>query len=259
MLFQVDRDEPKWVPPYHKRNSRAVVRLFCFPYAGGGASLFIRSFAGFNPLIEVCPVQPPGRENRLSEPPLATVAETARAAAQGLQAYLDVEFAFFGHSLGALLAYELVQTLRQSGGPLPRHLFVSAHRAPHIPLPHPPTWQLPDAEFKEKLKELNGTPEEVLEHEELQALMLPLLRADFRLDETYSHPSTHPLLNCPITAFGGTRDSELNESDLRAWGDLTTARFDLTLIDGDHFFINSRSSVLATHITEALRAAGHRV
>ena len=252
----MEAKESKWITPYHKRKPRAVVRLICFPYAGGGASVFVRSFAQVTPLIEVCPVQLPGRENRLSEPCLTSVADVARAAAQGLRPYFDMEFALFGHSLGALLAYELIQTLRQTGGPLARHLIVSAHRAPHIPSPHRSTWQLPDAEFKQRLKELNGTPREVLEHQELQALMLPLIRADFRLDETYSHPPAHRPLHCPITAFGGTRDKEVPESHLRAWSELTTNRFDLKMIEGDHFFIHSQSSSLITLITDALRAGG---
>jgi medium-chain acyl-[acyl-carrier-protein] hydrolase len=250
--------ETKWVPPYHKRNLRAVVRLFCFPYAGGSASVYVRSLGRLTPLIEVCPVQLPGRENRLSEPYLTSVADVARAvaAAQGLRPYFDMEFAFFGHSLGALLAYESIQTLWQTGGPLPKHLIVSAHRAPHIPLPHEPTWQLPDTEFKQRVKELNGTPGEVLEHPELQALMLPLIRADFRLDETYSPSPAHQVLHCPVTVFGGTRDGEVPESHLRAWSQWTNDRFDLKMIEGDHFFIHSHSSTLTALISDALRTRG---
>ena len=253
--MQATRDN-KWVAPYHRPNPLAAVRLFCFPYAGGGASVFVRCLARMTPSVEVCPVQPPGRENRLSEPCLTSVADVAKAAAEALQPYFDKDFAVFGHSLGALFGYELLQTLQQTGGPSARHLIVSAHRAPHIPLPHPATWQLPDLEFKGWLEDLKGTPKEVLEDRELQALMLPLIRADFRLDETYSPASDHHALDCPITAIGGTRDKEVPKSHLREWREWTNKRFDLKMIEGNHFFIHTNSSTLAALIAGALRDGG---
>lgn len=141
----------------------------------------------------------------------------------------------------------------------PRHLIVSAHRAPHIPSPHEPTWQLPDAEFRQRVEDLNGTPREVLENQELQALMLPLLRADFRLDETYVPAPDHKILNCPITVIGGKQDVEVPESHLRAWNEVTSGRFEMKMIEGDHFFIHSQSSALTAVIADALRASGCRV
>lgn len=246
----------KWVAPYFERKPNAALRLFCFPYAGGGASIYSRIFAQLTPTIEICAVQPPGRENRLSEPLLTSVADLAKAAARALEPYFDMQFAFFGHSLGALVAYELTQTLRQTGGPTPCHLIASAHRAPQLPSPCEPVWGLPDPEFKLRLKELNGTPGEVLENSELQALLLPLMRADFRLDETYSHPSGYEALDCPVTVFGGRHDAEVRESELRAWNAVTRNRFELRMIDGDHFFIHSHASTVTTCVTEALRRSG---
>jgi surfactin synthase thioesterase subunit len=215
--------------------------------------------AGMTPDIEVCPVQPPGRENRLSEACLTSVAEVARAAAEALEPYFDKDFAVFGHSLGALLGYELLQALRQTGGPSARHLIVSAHRAPHVPLSHPPTWQLPDVAFKRRVQELNGTPTEVLENLELQALMLPLIRADFRLDETYSPAPDHLALDCPITAIGGTRDKDVPEPHLREWRAWTNAGFNMRMIEGDHFFIHTESNALAAFIADALGTGECRV
>jgi len=215
--------------------------------------------AQMTPTVEVCPVQPPGRENRLSEPCLTSVADVARAAAEALEPYFDKPFAVFGHSLGALIGYELLQVLRQTGGPSARHLIVSAHRAPDMPLPHPPTWHLPDDKFKQRLQELNGTPMEVLEHPELRALMLPLLRADFRLDETYSLAPDHHALDCPITVIGGTRDNDVPKSHLYRWREWTNKRFDLRMIEGDHFFLHTESSTLAAVVAAALRAGGCRV
>jgi medium-chain acyl-[acyl-carrier-protein] hydrolase len=246
--------QTKWVAPYHRRSSGALLRLFCFPYAGGGGSVFLRALAGLTPSIEVCPVQLPGRENRLSEPLLTSVPEVARSAASGLQEYFDMPFAFFGHSLGAIIAYELAQVLRGSAGPQPRRLVVSAHRAPHLPSPHQPTWDLPDPEFKKRVVELNGTPKEVLENEELQALVLPIIRADFRLDETYLHDPDQGRLHCPITAIGGLLDYEVPGADLRAWSAVTVGQFELKMIDGDHFFLHTRAPALTSLLGEALRA-----
>jgi surfactin synthase thioesterase subunit len=242
-----------WLAPYHKSNGRARIRLFCFPYAGGSASVFVRWGSLLPPDIDVCPIQLPGRENRLGEACYASVTQTADAAAQGLEPYFDMPFSFFGHSLGALVAYELCQTLQRLGKGGPQHLIVSAHRAPHVALPHEPTWQLDEAQFKSRLQELNGTPKEVFQHPELLALVLPLLRSDFRLDETYTHGIDRPLLNCPITVVGGRQDSEIPESDLQAWGVVTRGRFELKMIDGDHFFIHTSLTKVAELVNQIMQ------
>ena len=237
----------------------ASIRLFCFPYAGGGASIFVRALALMTPAIEVCAVQPPGRENRLSEAHLPSVAEMAGAAAEALRPYFDKDFAVFGHSLGAIVGFEMLQSLRQSGGPSARQLIVSAHRAPHIPLPHAPTWELPTDQFEQRVRELNGTPQEVLEHPELRELVLPLVRADFRLDETYSIMSGHTPLDCPIIVIGGTQDKDIPMEHLLEWRKWTTGRFDFRMIEGDHFFIHSASPTLTAVIVDVLRTAGYWV
>ena len=243
----------KWIAPYHKRNPQASIRLFCFPYAGGGASVFARWIKDLPPDIEVCPVQLPGRENRISEPCLIDVKDVAAHAAEALAPYLEMQFAFFGHSLGALVAYELAQTLRRTLNVQPRHLIVSAHRAPQAPFPLAPTWQLPDADLKQRLLELNGTPKEVLQHPELLELVLPLIRADFRLDETYTHASDHTPLDCPITVFGGRNDVEISAADLEAWREATRAGFELKMLDGDHFLIQSNATALIQEVGRILR------
>lgn len=250
--MSVKASASRWIVPYYRPNHLASVRLFCFPYAGGGASVFVRTLAGLPSFIDVCPVQLPGRENRVSEPYLTSVAEVAEKAAEGLASHLDMPFALFGHSLGAIVAYELAQRLRQAGGPEPKHLLVSAHRAPQIALPHEPTWTLPDDKFKERLQELKGTPDEVLENEDLQRLMFPLVRADFRLDETYVHPAGHEPLDCAITVFGGREDAETPEWELSAWREVTRGSFKLLMLEGDHFFIHSQAPALTSAIAQAL-------
>lgn len=241
-----------WVAPYHKRNPRASVRLFCFPYAGGGASVFAGWMSRLPQDIEVCPVQLPGRENRLSEPPLTSAGEAARLAVEALAPYFDMPFAFFGHSLGALVAYESAQVLRRAGGAQPRHLIVSAHRAPHLPLRIEPMWPLPEADFRRRLVELNGTPKEVFQHEELLKLILPLLRADFRLAETYTRSADDEPLDCSIAVFGGRQDTDVPEEDLEAWSEMTRGSCEVKMLDGDHFFIHSQAAELMRDVSRIL-------
>jgi medium-chain acyl-[acyl-carrier-protein] hydrolase len=204
--------------------------------------------------IEVCPVQLPGRENRIFEPCLTRVSDIAEQAAEALHPYFDMRFALFGYSLGALIAYELAQTLRRTRGLQPQHLIVAAHRAPHADFPLPPTWNLPDEDLKKRLETLNGTPKEVLEHEELLEMMLPLIRADFRLDETYTRPGDYEPLDCPITALGGRQDMETSVSNLQGWSEVTRSSFELKMLDGDHFFIHSQAAVLMQVIEDILKS-----
>jgi len=213
--------------------------------------VFVRWGSQLAPDIEVCPVQLPGRENRMPEACLQRISDVADLAVEALDPYLDVSFALFGHSLGALIAYEVVQRLRVTRGQ-PQRLIVSAHRAPQIPLPHDPTWHLPDADLKRRLEELNGTRREVFQDEELLQLVLPTIRADLQLDETYTHRSDYEPLDCPITVFGGTKDAETSESHLKAWREVTRSGFEVRMFDGDHFFINTHAAALIDAVGQAL-------
>ncbi len=200
--------------------------------------------------IEVLPVQLPGRERRLREPPHTRLEPLVEVAAQGLAPYLDRPFAIFGHSMGALVGYEVAQRLRRERDLEPVHLLVSARRAAQLPPDPEEDYKLPDGELIERLRELNGTPAEVLEHPELMQLMLPLLRADFELNDTYE-PVAHPPLGCPVTAFGGT-DDELLEEELAAWGALTAGPFALRMFPGDHFFLHRHQGTLVRTVAGAL-------
>jgi medium-chain acyl-[acyl-carrier-protein] hydrolase len=223
---------------FRKPRPQARIRLFCFPYAGGGALIY-RSWADDMPAeIEVCPVQLPGRERRLREPSFTHIDPLIDALVPALEPYFDMPFAFFGHSMGATIGYELAQRLASEGKTLPQHLVTSARRAPQLPPEDEKIYYaLPADEFKERIREIQGTPEEVLDNEELMDLMLPLLRADFELVDTYP-PSTAPPLDCPITAFGGLKDHEVPREELEAWGEVTSRRFRLRMFPGDHFFLN---------------------
>jgi medium-chain acyl-[acyl-carrier-protein] hydrolase len=150
----------------------AQVRLFCLPFAGGGASIFRTWGRALPPTVEVCPVQLPGRENRLREPPYTDIQALAERLANQIHPYAQKPFALFGHSMGALLAFELTRTLRRQDGPMPRALFLSAHRAAHLPLRRQPLHGLPDPEFIQGVRRLGGTPAGVFEHKELLEITL---------------------------------------------------------------------------------------
>ena len=204
-----------------KPNPRARVRLFCFPYAGGGAAIYRAWPQALTSNVEVLPIQFPGRGRRLSEPLFTSVEELIPVLAQALLPYCDLPFVFFGHSMGATVSFELACHLRREHNLQPSRLLVSGRRAPHVPNPSPHTHNLPDAEFIQTLRELNGTPTEVTEHPELMELMLPLLRADFALSESYIYRPVEPL-ECPLSVYGGTQDAEVTRAQLEAWRELTT-------------------------------------
>lgn len=235
-------------------NPGATVRLFCFPYAGGNATFFRRWGAAL-PFAEVYAAQLPGHGSRLAEPPFKDLAELVEAAAEALGPHLDKPFAFFGHSMGAMISFELARLLRGGRGVEPLHLFVSGRRAPQLPSTSPPTHDLPEPEFVEELRRLDGTPREVLEHPELMELMIPILRADFSVCQTYRYEDGPPL-GCPITAFGGTEDEDANREHLQPWARQTTSDFTLRMFPGGHFFIHAALPQMLETIGRQLQPAG---
>jgi medium-chain acyl-[acyl-carrier-protein] hydrolase len=238
-----------------KPSPQARLRLFCFPYAGGGVSIFRAWSDGLPADVEVCPVQLPGRGTRLMEPPFTRLSPLIEALTQALFPLLDKPFAFFGHSLGALVSFELARQFRRQYAVQPVRLFISADRAPQIPNRDPPIHSLPEGEFLVELRRLNGTPREVLEDEELRQIMLALLRADFAIYETYRY-STEPPLTCPISAFGGWQDHRVNRGDLEAWREQTSVSFSLRMFPGDHFFLNTTQRPLLGALSQELRGDG---
>jgi medium-chain acyl-[acyl-carrier-protein] hydrolase len=239
-----------WVK-FFKPNTQASLRLFCFSYAGGGALSF-RSWVDSLPqTIEVCAVDLPGRGTQIKLPPFTKVEPLLEAIASALIPHLDRPFAFFGHSMGGLLSFELTRLLRRKYARSPAHLFISGRPAPQRSLKKPPIHALPELSFLEELRRLQGTPEEVLANTELMQLLLPILRADFEVLETYLYSNESPL-NCPITVFGGWRDREVDRDELEAWREQTRTTFSLYMLPGDHFFIHSAQTLLLEKITEQL-------
>jgi medium-chain acyl-[acyl-carrier-protein] hydrolase len=228
-----------------------AARLFCFPYAGGGASIY-RQWAGKLPAwIEVCTFQLPGRENRLREPGHTDMKAAIEEISSAIHPLLDKPFYIFGHSMGARISFELVRFLRRHHLPQPERLFVSASRGPHMPRRHEDLHALPDREFLAGIKKLGGTPDEVIQNEELMELFLPILRADFTLLETYEY-MPQPPLTCPISAYCGTRDAEVSEEEAAGWQEQTSSTFKLVMIPGSHFFINSQQDLLLRSISQEL-------
>jgi medium-chain acyl-[acyl-carrier-protein] hydrolase len=165
--------------------------------------------------------------------------------------YLDKPFALFGHSMGALVSFELSRQLRTRYGLIPTHLFISGRRAPQIPDNDPPVHTLPEAEFMEELRSLNGIPNVALEIQELMRLLAPIIRADFEMCETYVYADA-PRLSCPISAFGGLTDTEISREDVEAWRAQTSASFILRMLPGDHFFLNTAQPLLLQALSRDL-------
>jgi medium-chain acyl-[acyl-carrier-protein] hydrolase len=254
MLVEGVANEKKsvWLPPL-RTSARSQLRLFCFPYAGGSASAFAR-WPDFLPAtVDVRPVQLPGRWNRMREAPFTRFEHALRVLAQVLPPFLDRPFVFFGHSMGALLAFEMARYLQQQGLPQPLHLFVSGRRAPHLPDTDLPPAGLNDEEFIERLRELNGTPGEVLGNPELMNLLLPTIRADFDVCRSHEYIAGPPLA-CPLTVFGGIDDVESAGDRLEAWDVHTTGRRMIFKFPGDHFYMHSAEASLLRTLAASLRS-----
>jgi medium-chain acyl-[acyl-carrier-protein] hydrolase len=225
------------------------VRLFCFPYAGGSEAAFRIWQQNLPDGIEVLPIQLPGHGTRIKEPPLTRLVPLVQALSQSLRPELDLPFAFFGHSMGGLIAFELARQLRREGGPLPVHLFISAKCCPQQ-VDDFDTGEIPDEELIQILRRYEGTPREVLENAELMQLLLPVIRADMELCNTHVYDSEPPL-PCPITAFGGLEDHVSGRPCLEGWRNYTTGRFTLRMFPAGHFFLQSwEKSILETIFRE---------
>jgi medium-chain acyl-[acyl-carrier-protein] hydrolase len=230
-----------------KPNPAARLRLICVPYAGRGASVYREWPELMGPGVEVCALQLPGRESRLRERPFTRISDALRDAAHALEDFLDIPIALFGHSMGGLFCFELARILRSQHGITPVHLFVSARRAPQLPDLRPPLRHLPDERFVNEIcRRYNGIPRAVLHDEELMSLLLPMLRADVELLETYVYQPGLPLA-CRITALAGREDTETCYEEIAAWEEHTTIGFQTRTIAGDHFFVHSaRDQVVET-------------
>lgn len=228
-------------------NPTARMRLFLFPYAGGSPTAFNKWNTKLPNKVETWIAFYPGRGSRYNEPPISDLAALVDKIHENIQPLLDKPFAFFGHSMGGLVAFELARRLRNSQSSQPSLLFISGCPAPHLPKYGRPIHNLPDAQFLNSLRELNGTPAEVMNHSELMELLLPALRADFATVENYHYVSNGQKLACPITALGGLDDWRIGRERMEGWSLHTSTEFSSQYFPGDHFFINSSvDAVLAS-------------
>lgn len=232
---------------------RPTHRLFCFPYAGGSAQIF-RGWQALMPAaIEVVGIQTPGKGARVLEPPHTSLCTLVDDLLDAIRPRLaQGPFTFFGHSNGALIAFELARRMQREGLPRPQHLFLSANPAPWTRIFDPPHSSLSDADFREMLRRLEGTPPAVLANEELLALMLPGLRADFALAESFQCDGTR--LGVPTTVFHGAHDA-IGIGQIHAWQERISAPVDYERIEGGHFFIHTHESLLVRSICRQLLSA----
>lgn len=231
------------------------LRLFLFPYAGGGTRVFHGWSDEFPTSFDVRPLHWPGRDLRHREPGLTTMAAAVDQIVDSLRPLIDDRpFAFFGYSLGGLVAFETARRLRALALPQPRRLLVAASPAPHCeharePLVH----RMTDDELVRELRRFKGTPEIVLQTPELLQLLLPVIRCDFSILETY-RCAAEPLLAVPITAYGGLADDEVSPESLAAWSDHTSAGFQMRFFPGDHFFLKPAQAQLVEAIRRELQS-----
>jgi medium-chain acyl-[acyl-carrier-protein] hydrolase len=234
--------------------------MFAFPYAGGDASIYAPWTEELPWEIELCPVQLPGRGRRALEPAFSDLGALVRALADALAPELDGRFAFFGHSMGAIVGFELARELRRCGRSLPCHLLVSGRPAPQLPRRYSPLCHLPDRELLEQLHRRYGYAAPVYEGQlgELLRLMLPTIRDDVTASDRYTY-ADEPPLDCPITAFGGLGDETVTRAELDAWRQQTRRRFETRMLPGGHYYLESEteSKFLVRFIAASLQQGGH--
>lgn len=241
--------------------SKAKLKLICFPYAGGNANVFRSWPDHLNKDIELLALQLPGRAARFREPLLDSMEAILDQLELALTALLDelaaqnARYVFFGHSMGASIAFELSRRLQKRQVQMPESLIVSGRRAPSYKPAHSENniHDLPRHEFLDRLKKLNGTPDELLEHEDLMALMEPILRSDFKVIETWQHRPSEKL-KVPMSVFSGEQDEHLSLESLEKWRDETESACDFSSFPGDHFYLQESETILLKKINENLLA-----
>jgi medium-chain acyl-[acyl-carrier-protein] hydrolase len=241
-----------WIICRRPSPSRTADRLFCFHHAGGSAVAFVNWSAELGNGVEVCAIQTPGRENLFAAPRHRSIQTLVRALLPQLSSWLDRPFAFFGHSLGALVAFATANILRDAGGPSPTHLFLSGCRPPHLPRAHPNLSEAPEEELIDALRELGSRTFPALENLELRNLLLPILRDDLRMAETCQSICSEPLL-CPISVFGGADDGSADKSALQEWERYTLQDFNVQIFPGGHFFVEESQDAILGVIRRRLQ------
>lgn len=241
----------KWLRQFHP-SSRSEVQLACFPHAGGAASYYFRLSRMLAPVAGVLAVQYPGRQDRLREPCVDNVPDLADRIYEALSARISRPIALFGHSMGAVLAFEVARRMQREGKVAPRYLFASGRRAPscrrddHIHLRD-------DAGLVTELRRTGGTDPRWLEDDELLTCLLPVIRNDYKVAETYSCAPEAPL-DCPVMALVGDADPHTTVGEASAWRQHSTMEFGLHVFPGGHFYLDAHQPDVAALVSSALRA-----
>ncbi|GLI08149.1 thioesterase [Paenibacillus tyrfis] len=227
------------------------IQLFCLPYAGGSATIYSKWKRILSADIELYPVELAGRGRRFNESPYDNVEQAIEDIYREIGGRLHTPFALFGHSMGSLLTYELCCKIKQLKGVEPVHIFASGRRAPQCPHDRKVMHLLPEAEFMTEVHQLGGTPRELFENRELAEIFMPLLRADYKLVESYAYYEKNVKFDCDLTVLNGKEDDMVPEH-LTAWGDHTNGSFKIVEYDGGHFFIHDHTDSIVKLINETL-------
>lgn len=245
------KTHPSWIVRPRPR-PEARLKLFCAPHAGGGPHTYHSWPATLPEWVEVCSLLPPGRGNRFLEAPLERMDDLVSQAVPALEPELDRPFAFFGHSMGGMIGFALAREIQRRGLGSPVALFVSGCNAPQFP-EDDPLHHMPHERFVQEMRDLNSAPPEVWANEELMELLLPALRADCMLSETYLYQGPCDL-DCPIVAFDGVDDPLTFDDQIEGWSAQTSGPFTVHRIPGDHFFLDSAKAELLGLLTRHLQA-----
>ncbi|GAA1918673.1 alpha/beta fold hydrolase [Streptomyces durmitorensis] len=229
----------------------ASVRLVCLPHAGGAASFYVPVAQALAPRVEVLSVQYPGRHERHGDPLVADIATLADKIADALMPYTDRPYALFGHSMGAIVGFEVARRMEDAGrGPV--ELFASASRAPSVERRGEMWHRAPDAEFVARVQSMGGAGSELLDDPDIRNMLLPALRNDYRAIEQYEYRAQPPLA-CPLTAFAGADDPRVDVDQVRSWAHHTTGPFTAEVHPGGHFYLADRREAVLDTVTGHLQ------
>ena len=242
-LWTAPQEGNKWISE-RNRVEGTRIRLFCLPHAGSGSAPFNAWKRSLPTFVELCPILLPGREIRLDETSYTDSDLLIHDMANALTGWLDKPYAIFGHSMGALLAFELAQSLRAKGLREPSYLFLSGRIASHLSQPHQPIHHLPHDEFIAELEaRYGGLPQEILQDRQVLEYFLPILRTDLTLIETHRYRELPPLA-CPVMVSAGTHDVTVSSESLAAWKNHTIGHFEVHRFAGGHFYLTGASRAL---------------
>lgn len=230
--------EKKWCVTY-KKNPKAILRIFCFPYSGGGASAYFPWIDKLSSSLELVSIQLPGRENRFHEPLVSNLDVIIAELCKEFERYKEKPFIVFGHSLGALLCYEFVKGVHKLYNTYPKHMFISASKAPHMPFRIKKLSHLSDVQVIKELSVYGGIDQTLKENIQILKIFLPIFRNDFSIGENYSYRKFTPF-PFNITVFHGVNDPTVKEEEINAWQKYTTGHFESFSFEGGHFFIKNK-------------------